>query len=103
MKLPYHGRCHVSCFVAAGSAASHLLIQQVTSVLLAAVAALSLKNVAGGGDVPPASMAELLRSTELREQLDKRECCWGLNLSCAATEKHVLLGACLARGGNHTV
>jgi hypothetical protein len=60
--------------VAAGTAAPHLLIQQVTSVLLAAVAALSLKNIAGGGDVPPASMAELLRSTELREQLDKCEC-----------------------------
>lgn len=51
----------------------HLLVQQATSVLLAAVAALSLINVAGGQEVTPAAMAELLRSAELKEQLDKRE------------------------------
>lgn len=51
----------------------HLLVQQATSVLLAAVAALSLGNVAGGHTGSPAAMADLLRSAELKEQLDKRE------------------------------
>lgn len=42
-------------------------------MLLAAVAALSLSNVAGGRDVSPAAMADLLRSPELKDQLDKCE------------------------------
>lgn len=42
-------------------------------MLLAAVAALSLGNVAGGHMGTPATMADLLRSAELKEQLDKRE------------------------------
>jgi hypothetical protein len=48
-------------------------VQQASSVLLAAVAALSLLNVAGGADAAPAAMADLLRSPELKDQLDKRE------------------------------
>jgi hypothetical protein len=63
--------------VFAGPSVPHLLVQQATSVLLAAVAALSLSNVAGGRDVSPAAMADLLRSPELRDQLDKRKCLQG--------------------------
>lgn len=42
-------------------------------MLLAAVSALSLHNIAGGQEVPPAAMADLLRAQELKEQLDKCE------------------------------
>lgn len=67
-------KCKCVCArVCAGPAAPHLLVQQASSVLLAAVAALSLLNVAGGADAAPAAMADLLRSPELKEQLEKCE------------------------------
>lgn len=50
-----------------------MLVQQVSAVLLAAVCMLSLHNVAGGLEVPPAAMADLLRSPELKEQLQNCE------------------------------
>jgi hypothetical protein len=66
---PQHTR-----FCLAGCSAPHMLVQQASAVLLAAVAVLSLKNVAGGVDIPVAAMVDLLRSQEVKEQLDKREC-----------------------------
>lgn len=85
------GTCVCVC---AGPAAPHLLVQQASSVLLAAVAALSLLNVAGGTDAAPAAMADLLRSPELKEQLDKCESTLGpgssgLTGQQAATLPHV--------------
>lgn len=43
-------------------------------MLLTAVSALSLHNAAGGQEVTPAAMADLLRAQDLRETLDKRTC-----------------------------
>lgn len=58
----------------AGAAATHGHLQQVTAVLLAVVAAMSLGNAAGGAPRAPATLAHLLRAPELAQHLQKGNC-----------------------------
>eukprot|EP00878_Enallax_costatus_P028370 GHUV01030641.1.p2 GENE.GHUV01030641.1~~GHUV01030641.1.p2 ORF type:complete len:943 (+),score=309.63 GHUV01030641.1:519-3347(+) len=55
----------------AGAHAPHVLLQQTTCILLSAVAALSLDTSAGGPVRPHADVANLLRASQLQEQLNK--------------------------------
>lgn len=91
-----------ACCTPVGSSAPHLLQQQASAVLLAAVSALSLHNIAGGQEVPPAAMADLLRAQELKEQLDKCEAVGrvlGTHGACGVLGFDVVLGGWVKRDG----
>jgi hypothetical protein len=51
----------------------HAQWQQITCVLLASVAAISMGNAAGGAPRQPAALAQLLRAQELTPHLQKSE------------------------------
>jgi hypothetical protein len=57
----------------------HTQWQQITCVLLAVVAAISMGNAAGGAPRQPAALAQLLRAQELTSHLQKSE--WLLSWS----------------------
>jgi hypothetical protein len=64
------------CVYGTGAGASHFLLQQVSAVLLAVVAALSVSGPAGSAGPAaaprrPADMASLLRATDVQQHLHK--------------------------------